>query len=183
MDDLRKAEVEVWNGLKEDVAAVVAARTLLRLLPNLSFGKISQNPAINLTADFRRALTQVIDLTGANRSLERGQAFELVRLTLQSTIQVSEELAQKAPYYAAKAAEAAAKAGSHSSPASTAQAARDAAHYASSATRASEAASISRTICRLVLEKSHRDTEMPHLNWSTVMYRERRTENGKQAAQ
>ncbi|WP_259974748.1 hypothetical protein [Leisingera aquaemixtae] len=156
MRDLKQAEAELWETISEGTMAVVAARTALRLLPNTAFGKLSQNPALNLTHDFRQVLTQVVNLVKEPETTASTEQIALVRAALRGTIDVVDEFKHQAPYYAAKSAAAAIDAASRKH-ASAAQAATDAAHFAASAQQASKAADISEQVSSSIVDLAFKD--------------------------
>ncbi|UWQ42492.1 hypothetical protein K3718_05220 [Leisingera aquaemixtae] len=156
MRDLKQAEAELWETISEGTMAVVAARTALRLLPNTVFGKLSQNPALNLTHDFRQVLTQVVNLVKEPETTASTEQIALVRAALRGTIDVVDEFKHQAPYYAAKSAAAAIDAASRKH-ASAAQAATDAAHFAASAQQASKAADISEQVSSSIVDLAFKD--------------------------
>ncbi|APG47675.1 hypothetical protein [Phaeobacter porticola] len=143
MRDLKQADAELWETIPEDTMAVIAARTALRLLPNTSFGKLSRNPALNITHDFRQVLIQVVSLVKESGATASKAQLELVRATLRGTIDVVDELKHKAPYYAAKSAAAVTVA--------------DAAHFAVSAQQAAKAADISEQVSSSIVDLALED--------------------------
>ncbi|RLK11343.1 hypothetical protein [Ruegeria conchae] len=159
MNDLQNAEKALWAKMTKQERAIIAARIALRLLPNTSFGTLSQNPAVNLTHEFRQVLIQVVKLFDQSEATDVEVQVDLIRASLSGTIEVVEEFKHQAPVYAARSAAAAAQAARTQQPDEVARAASDAAEYAANASRASEAAKIAEAICHAAINSAVADIE------------------------
>ncbi len=163
MDDLWSAEAALWDNATEDEKATIAARTTLRLLPNISFGKLIQNHAANLVPDLRRTLTQVAELTDGSESQKKKWQINRARENLRSTIDIVFQIRRQTPLYSAYAAKSAAATASvyeTQNNSVVARASSNLTHSAFDATRAANAAQLLETILRSVLDHTTNDLEI-----------------------
>ena len=134
----------------------IAARTALRMLPNIAFGKLAQNEAANLLPLFRGALTRTLVLCQNAVRHPLASDIEDVKSELIGIIDVTKELGNQAAMFAAKSAASAIETRIGDSK-NTAKSAGDAARYAANARRADEAAKISEQLCDYYLESAKAD--------------------------
>lgn len=146
MSSAQSIKQRIQDSLTEEAIAVVSTRIVLRSLPYTSYGRLAQKRANDLLPDFRRALSQVVDIQNKRDQNARREQIDLALTSLEISIQVADEIDQHEPYYAARAAESAARASLNAPLKEVALSVADATNFASSAKLASEAARISRAI-------------------------------------